>query len=462
MKQQKLPVVVLVGRPNVGKSTLFNRLIGRKQAVIADYPGTTRDRLYGEVDWRAHDFLLVDTGGIGLDGTERQFQRALLKQIELAIGEADVLIFVIDGRVGITAADEIALQKIRREKKPIVLTITKSEKQETIDARGNFYALGLGEPWMVSGLSGAGTGDLLDQVVEVLPKSTLLEQTAEAADTESLAREKNLIRVAIVGRPNVGKSTLFNRLVKHDRVVVSEVPGTTHDAVDAQVEFDGRTLELVDTAGIKKRGRIEPGIEQYSVLRSLQAIRQSDVVVVLYDPVEGLTSQDMHVIGYAMDAFKSLVVAANKWDLVKLDAREAGVELTNLISHHERETKAALPFVKFAPILTISAKEGVRTDQLLREIVMVADQRHLLLTKAQLRAVLGPAILSGSSPAKRGRTLHVHRYSQIGINPPTLQFVVNDPSLVHFSYQRYLDNAIRRVYPFLGTPIRYVWELFKK
>lgn len=447
------PVVAIVGRPNVGKSTLFNRLIGRTQAVVEDFPGTTRDRLYGEVDWNGKQFDLVDSGGVTTDQGDNLTQ-SMNHQVKQAITESDVVLFVIDGKAGVTHDDETALNWVRKSKKKVLLVVNKVDGKKQQDQLAEYYNLGLGDPRPVSAVNGSGTGDLLDAVTLLLQQDHAAEETV----AEETGSDQGRIKIAFIGRPNVGKSTLVNQILKSDRMVASEIPGTTRDAVDIDFELEGRAITLIDTAGIRRRGKIEQGIEKYSVIRSHNAINRAHVVCVLFDPVEGLTKQDMHIVGYAIEAGKGIVIACNKWDLAKLKADEMGIRRDELLKTYQDSLREALNFVDYAPFITLSALHGTRVEKLVETALYVYDQGGLELTDKQLRTIWQPLIARTPAPTKRGISLHVHRYTQTGSRPPTFQFVVNEPKTVHFSFQRALDNALRTVYPFSGNPIRFTFE----
>ncbi len=443
-----LPVVAIVGRPNVGKSSLFNRLIGHRRAVVEDFPGTTRDRLYGTCEWNAREFFLVDTGGIAKVDKNNPIEIGLANQIKAAIQEADILLFVADGQSPITFEDDEALRLVRRTKKPVIFTLNKIDGTTFEINKTNFYEMGLGEPITISAIQGRGTGDLLDKIVNLLPAK--VEQPVVVSDKEATPP----IRIAIIGRPNVGKSTLINQLLKSERVIVSSTPGTTRDTIDVDMDFQGRKLTLIDTAGIRKRGKIDVGIEHYSVLRAMQAIARCDVVFALFDPDEGITSQDLHVLGYALDEYKSIVMVANKWDLMKDKAETIGVARDRFIATYERAVRDELKFMSFAPFVTISALHDVRVGNLLEMATHLYDQRFIRLGHKQLKTILQPVITTNPAPSKRGVSLYVYDYKQIDVSPPTFEFEVNDKELFHFSYQRSLINAIRKVYPFTGSPIK--------
>jgi len=445
------PLVALVGRPNVGKSTLFNRLVGERLAVVDERPGTTRDRNQAEVEWGGVVFTLVDTGGIEMlttapvgDGPDdtvplaedsAQFIPEIRAQAELAINDADVLLFVVDALDGITAADEEVAEVLRRTNKPVLLVASKADNAQRRQDTLEFYNLGMGEVFAVSGLHGSGTGDLLDAVVEQLPR------WGEETDDEEA------IKIAIVGRPNVGKSSLLNRMLGEERTIVSPVPGTTRDAIDTSLTWHGLPLTLIDTAGIRRRGKIVPGVERYSVLRALRAIKRADVALLLVDAVEGVTAQDAHVAGFVLDDFKSVVVVVNKWDLVTKDEHTMQAYL--------KQVRRDLRFMDYVPVLFISALTGQRVNKVLPTAIQVQEERLVRVPTGELNRIVRNALASQAPPSKAGKRLKIRYASQVSVDPPTFLFHVNDVELVHFSYERYLENRIRDHYSFTGTPIRF-------
>jgi len=449
MRDRK-PVVALVGRPNVGKSTLFNRLIGRPVAIVEDEPGTTRDRIYGESDWNGVGFIVVDTGGLeapetmrtgrseGAQATSESLVASVQNQARLAIDEADAIIMIVDGRSGPTATDEEIASVLRQSNKPVFLAVNKAESQEVRQNAVEFWALGLGEPYPISAYHGDGVGDLLDEVVKVLP--------AYPAEEE----EKETIGVAIVGRPNVGKSSLLNALVGQERSIVSAIPGTTRDPIDMEITCEGQRITLIDTAGIRRRGRIEQGIEQYSVLRSMRAIDRADVALLMIDAQEGVTAQDTHIAGYVLERYKSVVVVVNKWDAIEKDSHTM-VEYTNAV-------REQLNFMPYVPVLFISAKTHQRIHTVLPTALRVAAARRHRLSTSEVNQLLSEAYDSTQIPVRQGRALRIYYGAQVDNDPPTFVIFVNDKDLVHFSYERYLENCIRAYYPFEGTPIKLIFR----
>ncbi len=445
------PLVALVGRPNVGKSTLFNRLIGERLAVVDDTPGTTRDRQFAEAEWNGVRFDVVDTGGIEVLGRDpsakplsvdsADFIPQIREQAEIAITEADVVVFVVDILTGVTAADLEVAAILRRHQKnvngvprpPIILAINKADNVKRLDDVYNFYELGMGEPLGISGLNGLGTGDLLDLVVAALPKPEAVE-------------EDESVKIAIVGRPNVGKSSLLNKLLGQERAIVSPIPGTTRDAIDTKLDYEGTAVTLIDTAGIRRRGHIDVGVEKYSVLRTYKAIDRADVALVLLDAVEGIAAQDAHIAGMVLEKNRSVVVVVNKWDAVEKDSYTM-----NLFSEKVRDQ---LHFMDYVPTLFISAKTGQRVDQVLPTALRVQEERLVRIPTSELNRIVREAVSKHAAPSKTGRRLKIYYATQVNTEPPTFLFHVNDPKLVHFTYRRFLENQIREHYAFLGTPLR--------
>jgi len=432
-----LPVVALVGRPNVGKSTLFNRLIGSPQAIVQDEPGTTRDRNYGQTIWNDKPFLVVDTGGMDFTN-DADISLSIRHQAEMAIEEADVIVFMVDAQQGLTAMDLDVADILRRTSRPVVLAANKAESAVRRLDSAEFYALGLGEPVPISGHNGLNTGDLLDAVAELLPR----EDEPEPDGTP---------RVTLVGRPNVGKSSLLNALLQQDRALVSPIPGTTRDTTDTALIHDGRPVILVDTAGIRKRGHIDAGVERYSVLRSMRAISRADVAVLVIDATEPLAAQDAHIAGYVWDEAKGLVIVVNKWDLVvpKDD---------HTIDHYTRRLRNELHFLKDAPMLFTSALTRQRVRKILDLALQVRDERSKRVPTAQLNTVVGDALKRHQPVSHNGKLLKLRYVTQAQADPPTFIFFVNDPLLVHFSYRRFLENQLREHFGFTGTAIRMIFR----
>jgi len=449
------PVVALVGRPNVGKSTLFNRLAEERLAVVDDVPGTTRDRLVAQSEWAGVIFDIIDTGGIDptqvSPGGKRKplsvgsvdFIDQIRVQAEIAIQEADAVLFITDVESGVTPADiEVAQILRRRQRKqgvrlapPVLLVVNKSDSEARRQQAHQFYELGMGEPYPISALHGTGTGDMLDALIEMLPG------VGEEIEDDS-------VKVAIVGKPNVGKSSLLNRLVGEERAIVSPIAGTTRDAVDTLITYNDIPVTLIDTAGIRRRGRIEPGVEKYSVIRAMRAIERSDVSLLVLDATTGLTAQDAHIAGYILDAWKSAVVVVNKWDAIKKD--------THTMDEFTQRVRQELNFMSYVPVLFISATTGQRVEQVLPMALRVQEERLINLPTSQLNQILQRAQSLHPAPSHAGRQLKIYYGTQVRNDPPTFLLHVNDPKLSHFTYTRYLENRIREAYQFIGTPIRIV------
>jgi GTP-binding protein len=431
------PVVALVGRPNVGKSALFNRLIGERRAIVEDIAGTTRDRLVGEVEWRGRTFNLVDTGGLAepttVEGSGR-YMEAIAAQVGSAVQEAWLILFVVDAKAGATAADFEVAEMIRRSGKPVVLVANKADNWKRSENATEFYELGLGEPQAVSAINGSGVGELLDLIDALLPLSP-------EAETE----EKRL-RVAIIGRPNVGKSMLVNALLGEDRVIVSEIAGTTRDAIDTAFEFEGERMTLIDTAGIRRPGRVEGSIEHYSVMRARDAVGRADVAVVVFDATDGLRAQDMHIIGLAMDEGTGLVVAANKWDVIE-ETHDKPAFITRI--------KRRLRFATWAPVVVISALKRTGLQELLAEVKAAGEERRHRVPTAELNAIMRGAVARRPPPPQGRRRLKLLYVTQPRTEPPTFVFFVNNAQLVSPTYHRYLENALRRAFGgFRGAGLR--------
>ena len=449
------PIVALVGRPNVGKSTLFNRLVGRRQAIVEDLPGTTRDRLYGDTEWSGVAFTVVDTGGLDIAASDsrrpREARPAPLAvasadyveevrvQVEVAIAEADVIVFLVDVQDGLTAGDEDVAHLLRQTGKPVLLVANKADNAALRTAAVEFYALGLGDPLPISALHGTGVGDLLDKVVSSFALGELEPLPLPEA-----------VRIAIVGRPNVGKSSLLNALLGQERAIVSPIPGTTRDAIDTFLEWEGEPVVLIDTAGIRRRGKIQRGIERYSVLRALRAIQRSDVVLLLIDATTGVTLQDAHIAGYILEEAKSVVVVVNKWDLVEKD--------THTMANMTLEVRRALRFMDYVPVLFISALKRQRIHKVIPTALRVRAERMVRIPTGELNRLVQEAVMRHAPPSKRGKRLRFYYATQAEVDPPTFVFFVNDPELVHFTYERYLENRLRERYPFEGTPLRLIFR----
>lgn len=429
------PVVAIVGRPNVGKSTLFNRLAGGLVAIVEDRPGVTRDRLYRDSEWLGRKFTIIDTGGIEFKNEQTSISTQMRRQAEIAIEEADVIIFVIDALSPLTPEDEMIAQTLRRSGKPVVIAANKVENFSKVELY-EFYSLGLGEPVPISAVHGMNVGDLLDQVISHFPS----EQEEEY--------DPDIIKIAAIGRPNVGKSSLVNALLGEERVIVSNVPGTTRDAIDSAFEHEGKHYILIDTAGMRRKGRIEELTERYSVSRSLRAVDRSDVVLMLLDASEGVTEQDKKIAGYAHESGKGIIIVVNKWDLVEKDEKT--------MNRFEKDIREELGFMQYAPTLFISAKTGQRVNRLLELVDFVAEQNSTRITTATINTLVREWIHLNPPPTDKGRRLKILYITQVGVKPPTFVCFVNDPELMHFSYKRYLENQLRKSFGFEGSPIHLV------
>ena len=446
------PIVALVGRPNVGKSTLFNRLVGEQLAIVDDTPGTTRDRLFAEAEWCSIRFDVVDTGGIDptssssktpLSIGSAEFIEEIREQAQLAIREADAVLFLTDAISGVTPADLEVARILRRNQSqrdgqpwpPIFVVVNKADSPGLRQNAPQFYELGLGDPYPISSVHGTGTGDLLDALVASFPK---LE---EEPDDDS-------IKIALVGKPNVGKSSLLNKLVGEERSIVSPIAGTTRDAVDTHLVYADLPVTLIDTAGIRRRGRVEPGVEKYSVLRSMRAIERCDVALLMIDATDGISAQDTHIAGYILDSWKSTVVIVNKWDALEKDSYT--------MDQYTDQIRRELNFMAYVPILFISAKTGQRVDQVMPLALKVQEERLARLTTSQINRIIQEAQDKHAAPSHSGHSLRIYYGTQVRSDPPTFLLYCNDPKLAHFTYLRYLENSLRREYPFSGTPIRLV------
>lgn len=423
--------VAIVGRPNVGKSTIFNRLIGQRKSIVDDTPGVTRDRIYGEVEWLTQTFRLIDTGGIQIE--DQAFAQEINMQVDIAIEEADVIVFLTSAKEGVMTDDTVIARKLQKCKKPVILACNKVDNPEMQMNVYEFYALGLGDPVAISGAHGIGLGDLLDQVMEKLPE-------------KNIAPYEGITSFCCIGRPNVGKSSLVNSILKEDRVIVSNVEGTTRDAIDTPFFVDDKEYMIIDTAGIRKKGKIYEDIEKYSILRALSAIDRSNVVLFLIDGEKGIREQDKHVAGLAHDAGKGVIIVYNKWDTVEKDEKT--------MSKIEKEIRAQFLYLSYAPIVFTSALTGSKVNQL----IPLIDQVHYACTLRIPTNVLNDVILDAQmmNPAKPhlGKQLKIYYASQVAVEPPTIVLFVNDPELLHFSYSRYIENKLREAFGFTGTPIK--------
>ncbi|HDR7911542.1 ribosome biogenesis GTPase Der [Bacillus cereus] len=428
------PVIAIVGRPNVGKSTIFNRIVGERVSIVEDIPGITRDRIYSAGEWLNHEFNIIDTGGIDIG--DEPFLTQIRQQAEVAIDEADVIIFMTNGRDGVTAADEEVAKILYRSKKPIVLAVNKVDNPEMRSDIYDFYALGFGEPFPISGTHGLGLGDLLDEAANHFPK---IEE--EVYDDET-------IRFSLIGRPNVGKSSLVNALLGQERVIVSNIAGTTRDAVDTPYSKDGQDYVIIDTAGMRKKGKVYESTEKYSVLRALRAIERSDVVLVVLDGEEGIIEQDKKIAGYAHDSGRAVIIVVNKWDAVKKDEKTMKAFEENIRAHFQ--------FLEYAPIVFLSAKTKKRTQTLLPVINEVNESHSIRIQTNVLNDVIMDAVAMNPTPTHNGSRLKIFYATQVAVKPPTFVIFVNDTELMHFSYERFLKNRLREAFGFVGTPIHII------
>lgn len=431
-----LPVVAIVGRPNVGKSTLFNKLSGHRIAIVEDTPGVTRDRIYFETEWSGRRFMIVDTGGIE-PVTDDLILKQMRTQAEIAISHADVIIFMTELKTGVTAADEDIARMLMRSRKPIILAVN---KVDTIGALPpefyEFYSLGLGEPYALSAIHGTGSGDILDKVLEYLP-----EQHEEESDDD-------MIKVAVIGKPNAGKSSIINKLLGEERLIVSDVAGTTRDAIDTYIENSHGKFMFIDTAGIRRNAKIEDNVEKYSVLRAKMAVERADVCLIMVDANEGVTAQDERIAGIAHNAGKGCIIVVNKWDTIEKD--------NDSVNNYRKDVYEALSYMTYAPILFVSAKTGQRTERLYELITFVRGQSVMRVSTGTLNDLLNDAMARVQPPTDKGRRLKIYYMTQAGVTPPTFVLFCNDAELFHFSYQRYIENVLRSTFGFEGTPIKLV------
>ncbi len=447
MSQKAL--IALVGRPNVGKSTLFNRIIGRRLAVVSEIAGTTRDRLYADGEWNGTAFTVVDTGGMEmtegwhtepLSEDSERFLPMIRQQARVAIQDADVIVQVVDGQVGVTAADREIADILRQTKKTVIVAANKLESTNLTENMYEFYELALGPVFPISALHGYGSGDLLDEIVEAIPEALRLDEEDEDAG----------IKIAILGKPNAGKSTLLNKLVGEERAIVSEIAGTTRDATDTKIKWHGQEITLIDTAGIRRRGKIDPGIEKYSVLRAIKALRRADVALLLIDADQGISAQDTHIAGMLTEESAGVVVLVNKWDLVEKD--------TYTINEFEEKIRTELNFMPYVPILFISAETGQRVNKIFPAVLEVNEARYQRIPTNQLNKFMREATAKHPPPSKGGKRVKFFYATQPGVAPPTFVFFVNKPDWINFSYQRFLENRLREQFAFPGTPIRLVFR----
>jgi GTP-binding protein len=427
-----VPIVAIVGRPNVGKSMLFNRIVGKRISIVEDTPGVTRDRIYADAEWSGHRFTVIDTGGLEISSADTII-KATKKHAEIAIESAEVIIFTVDGKQGLTSADEEVAEILRKAGKPVVLAVNKIDNQKQQSDIYDFYRLALGEPIPVSAAHGLNIGELLDEVVKNFKLS------------QEIIYDDEYIKTAVIGRPNVGKSSLINRILGEERVIVSDIPGTTRDAVDTLFKHDGSTYVFIDTAGMRRRGKVEEALEYYSVLRGLSAIERSDVVLMVLDATESVTEQDKKIAGYAHEKGRAVVLVVNKWDLIEKNE--------NTINQFRDRVRSSLIFMQYAPIIFISAKTGQRVNRVIELIKYVADQHAMRIQTSMLNQFLQDAVSMVEPPSDRGRRLKLFYMTQTGVKPPRFSIFVNDPELVHFSYKRYIENQLRSSFGLEGTPI---------
>ncbi len=430
------PLVAVVGRPNVGKSTFFNRMAGRRIAIVEDVPGVTRDRLYADAEWLNYSFTIVDTGGLDFESSE-VITRQMKEQAEIAVDVADVILFFVDGKEGLVSADEDVASFLRKTKKPVILVVNKIDTPGNDELMYDFYSLGLADVFGISSTHGLGMGELLDKVVESFPKGDGKED------------ENDDISIAVLGRPNVGKSSLVNALLKSNRSIVSDEPGTTRDAIDTPFEHEGKSYTLIDTAGIRRKSKIEDAsVERYSVIRALGALRRCDVCLILVDAVEGITEQDVRIAGYAHEEGKPAIICINKWDLIEKD--------NHTIEKYKKKIFSHLAFMQYAKLVFISAKTGQRVAKLIDEVQFVFGQSCRRISTGTLNDCLSEAVAVNEPPSDKGRRLKIYYATQVSVRPPTFVIFVNDPNLMHFSYERYLENYLRKTFGFEGTPIRII------
>lgn len=428
------PTIAIVGRPNVGKSTIFNRIAGERISIVEDTPGVTRDRIYTTGEWLGREFSIIDTGGIDLG--DEPFMDQIKHQAEIAIDEADVIIFVASGREGITDADELVAKILYRSNKPVILAVNKVDNPEMRNDIYEFYALGLGDPFPVSGSHGLGIGDVLDEAVKHFPN------TSEEEDEDT-------IKFSLIGRPNVGKSSLINAILGEDRVIVSDIEGTTRDAIDTYFESEeGQKFLMIDTAGMRKRGKVYESTEKYSVMRTMRAIERSDIVLMVLNAEEGIREQDKRVAGYAHEAGRGIIIVVNKWDTVKKD--------TNTMRDFEAEIRDEFQYLDYAPIIFVSALTKQRLNKLPELIETVSMNQNLRIPSALLNDVVMDAVAINPTPTDKGKRLKIFYATQVAVKPPTFVIFVNEEELMHFSYARFLENQIRKVFTFEGTPIKII------
>ena len=441
MNSDNRPIVAVVGRPNVGKSTIFNKLTGTKISIVEDTPGVTRDRIFGEVEWLNKYFTIIDTGGIEPESDDIILSQ-MRNQAMLAVDMAHVILFVVDGKSGLTAADKEVADILRRTKKPVLLVVNKIDSKSQFDNIYDFYELGLGNPIAISGANSMGLGDLLDEVVENFPEGLNMEY------------DEDVIRVAITGKPNAGKSSILNNILGEERVIVSPIAGTTRDAIDTYFEKDENKFLLIDTAGIRRRSKVYENVERFSVIRSMSAVDRADVVLIVIDATEGVTEQDTKIAGIAHDEGKACIFVVNKWDLIEKDNKTMG--------NFKMSVREKFPFMTYAPILFVSAVSNQRIGKILETVVEVSAEQNKRVTTSVLNQVIGEAIMLNQPPSDKGRRLKIYYGTQTGVKPPTFNLFINDKELTHFSYTRYLENRLRENFGFEGTSIKIEYSQKKK
>lgn len=431
------PIVAIVGRPNVGKSTLFNKIAGKRISIVEDTPGVTRDRVYAEADWLKYDFTLIDTGGIEPE-SEDVIISQMRRQAQIAIDTANVIVFIVDGKEGLVAADYEVAQMLRKSKKPIVLVVNKIDSLKEEDNAYEFYNLGIGDPITISASQGLGLGDMLDRIVSYFPEDSETEENEE------------YIKIAMVGKPNVGKSSLINKLLGEDRVIVSDIPGTTRDAIDSILETEEGKFILIDTAGLRRKSKIKEEVERYSAIRTLAAIERADVCILMIDAVEGISEQDEKIIGYAHEQGKAIMVIVNKWDLIEKDDKT--------LNSYTKELRYKLSFIDYAPYLFISAKTGQRTQKVLQIVKECYANFSKRIATGVLNDIINRAVLMKEPPVVGIKRLKIYYVTQVETKPPTFVFFVNDANALHFSYERYLSNQLRESFDFKGTAIKLIFR----
>jgi len=436
VKTMSKPIVAVVGRPNVGKSTLFNQIGKKRVSIVDDMPGVTRDRIYMDAEWLNHEFTIIDTGGIEFDESDH-ILRSMRSQAELAMEEADVILFLVDGRAGLTSSDEEVGRLLRRTQKPVILAVNKIDSFDREALIYDFYSLGLGDPIPISASNAMNLGDLLDAIVASFP-----EDTGEGAESDEIA-------IAVVGRPNVGKSSLVNRLLGEERVIVSDMPGTTRDAIDTHFVRDGAKYLLIDTAGMRRKGKITLPVERYSVMRSLRAIDRAAVVLMVINAAEGILEQDTKIAGYVHESGKGVIIVVNKWDIFPDKNDKSTLRFTD-------DLREKLGFLQYAPVLYTSALTGQRVERVTELVKYVAEQQSMRIKTSVLNELIRDAVSVNPPPTKKGKQLKILFVTQVGIAPPTFIIFVNDPELMHFSYLRFIENRLRESFGFEGTPLRLV------